>query len=395
MIVPCALVALALGGAALAAARAPRSAVERLLLAPDPAAAGAALLSPAARALAAAAVLLVVAVILGALKSRRAFAAAAALVVGDLLWTHRGLNPSASASFYRYRPEILRAQTVQPGMRVYAADYVATGGRTPRRALAGAFMDIPPGFQPVVSLALGLQAYLYPPTSARWGVYGSFDRDLLGFTSRGVSELRAALEAAEDTPAYAPLLRLGAVDVVIALHDLEAPFEPAGTFADVARRLPTRAFRVPRPLPRTLAVTRAVARRGSEDVGPFVTGELDPASTVILDSGPLPPGATDGDTPPAHLEGLIERPDHLRASVEAGRPAWFVWVSAYDPGWRATVDGHPAPVLIANHAFMAVGLPAGSHVVELRYRPRSVALGSAASLAGLAIGVALVWKRPR
>ncbi|HET6897676.1 MAG TPA: hypothetical protein VFK70_04985, partial [Vicinamibacteria bacterium] len=126
VILPCALVALVLGSAALAAGHDPRSAAARLLLAPDPAAAAEALLSPAARAFAAAAVLLALAAIFGALKARSGFAAVAALVVGDLLWAHRGLNPSASASFYRYRPEILRTQTVQPGMRVYAADYVPT-----------------------------------------------------------------------------------------------------------------------------------------------------------------------------------------------------------------------------------------------------------------------------
>jgi len=50
-------------------------------------------------------------------------------------------------------------------------------------------------------------------------------------------------------------------------------------------------------------------------------------------------------------------------------------VDAYDPGWRATLDGGAAPLLRANVAFRAVPVPAGRHEVELRYRPRSLILG--------------------
>jgi len=394
VVVPGALVALALGAAAVAAARASLSTVESLLLAPDPAAAAAAVFLPAARALGWAAGLLAVALILGVVKARPAWAGAAALAVADLLWAHSGLNPSAPSSFYGYRPEILRSRAVEPGMRVCAWDYVPMPGRTPRRTMAGAFMDVPPGPAQALAGALGLQTYLYPPISARWAVYGSFDRDLLGLTSRAVSDLRALFVAADDTPALAPVLRLGAVDVAITLHDIGPPFVPAGTFADAPRRLATRAFRVPSPLPRIFVVTRAVERPGS-DFGPFVRGELDPASTIILDSGPLPPGSDEGNASSARLEGLVERPDQLHASVETDRPAWLVWVNAHDPGWRASVDGAAAPLLRANHAFMAVAVPPGRHVLDLRYRPPAVGFGLAGSLAGLVTGLTLALRRPR
>jgi hypothetical protein len=378
---PCLFVSVALGAAAVAAWNAPLDFVQRLLLAADPASAARAIFVPAAHALAIAAALLATAALLSLARAGRAFVLVAALAVLDLLWTHRGLNPTASPDFYRYRPEILRSQTVRPGMRVYAWDYAPTAAGPSRHRLAGAFMEVQPGFPPTVSRALGLQTYLYAPTSARWGIYGSFDRDLLGLTPREVVDMRTAMAAAEDTPAAPILARLGAVDVVVALHALVPPFEPAGTFHDAPLRLPARAFRVPDPLPRVYAVTQALARRGNEDLGPFVTGDLDPRLVVVLDSATTPPP---GPRAAARLLALEERPDRLRATVDSDAAGWLVWVNAHDPGWRGQIDGTAAAVLRANHAFMAVAFPPGRHVVEVRYRPIAVTAGLLTTLAGLA-----------
>jgi hypothetical protein len=360
--------------------------VQTLLLAPDPAAATTAIFVPAARAVAVAAALKAAAALLSLARADRTFVLAAALAVLDLLWAHRGLNPTASPDFYRYRPEILRSQTVRPGMRVYAWDYAPTARGPSRHRLAGAFMEVQPGFPPAVSGAMGLQTYLYAPTPARWGVYGSFDRDLLGLTSREVMDMRGAVAATEDTPAAPILARLGAVDVVVALHALAPPFEPAGIFHDAPLRLPARAFRVPDPLPRVYAVTEAVARRGNEDIGPFVTGDLDPRSVVVLDVATAPPP---GRPAVVRLTAVEERPDRLRATVESDATGWLVWVNAHDPGWRGRIDGTVAPVLRANHAFMAIAFPPGRHVVELRYRPIAVSAGLVMTLAGLAAALAL------
>jgi uncharacterized membrane protein YfhO len=55
------------------------------------------------------------------------------------------------------------------------------------------------------------------------------------------------------------------------------------------------------------------------------------------------------------------------------------------PGWRAWVDGQPAPVLRAYTTLRAVPMPAGAHVVILRYEPLSVRLGLA--LSGMAFAL--------
>ncbi len=59
------------------------------------------------------------------------------------------------------------------------------------------------------------------------------------------------------------------------------------------------------------------------------------------------------------------------------------------PGWRATVDGAPAPLLRANYAFRAVRLEPGQHQVHLTFAPRSWRLGLAIS--GLTLLVLVGW----
>jgi uncharacterized membrane protein YfhO len=70
-----------------------------------------------------------------------------------------------------------------------------------------------------------------------------------------------------------------------------------------------------------------------------------------------------------------------------------VVTEGYDPGWRAWVDGGPAPVWRANAIFRAVAVREGDHVVEMRYRPPSVAWGAAASVLGAALTGVLIGRR--
>ena len=50
------------------------------------------------------------------------------------------------------------------------------------------------------------------------------------------------------------------------------------------------------------------------------------------------------------------------------------------PGWRATVDDAPADIYVANGLFRAIALPAGEHLVELRFESLPLQLGTLISL---------------
>ncbi len=92
---------------------------------------------------------------------------------------------------------------------------------------------------------------------------------------------------------------------------------------------------------------------------------------------------------------LADHGGELEIETEATGPTLLFLADLTYPGWTASIDGVPAPLLVANGAFRAVPLPEGRHRVVLRMRSRSVRWGSALSLLGLVTSAALCWRRPR
>lgn len=74
-------------------------------------------------------------------------------------------------------------------------------------------------------------------------------------------------------------------------------------------------------------------------------------------------------------------PERLTLTVGAAAPGMLVLSEIYDPNWTATVDGVPTPIYPANHAFRAISIPAGSHVVELTYDPLWLRVGLIVTIA--------------
>ena len=67
------------------------------------------------------------------------------------------------------------------------------------------------------------------------------------------------------------------------------------------------------------------------------------------------------------------------------------------PGWVATLDGSPAPIHVANGLLRAVPLPAGAHLVELRFESPTlrIGVGISAMTAALLLGVCAASLRRR
>ncbi len=53
----------------------------------------------------------------------------------------------------------------------------------------------------------------------------------------------------------------------------------------------------------------------------------------------------------------------------------------YDKGWQAYIDGNPVPHFRANYVLRAMRIPAGEHIVEFKFHPRSYFAGEKISLA--------------
>jgi len=82
----------------------------------------------------------------------------------------------------------------------------------------------------------------------------------------------------------------------------------------------------------------------------------------------------------------VERRDQTRVevSVRTGADGLLVLADPWYPQWRVEVDGRPAELLRADHAFRGVRVPAGNHRVVFTYQDRAMQAGLA--LSGLAAG---------
>jgi hypothetical protein len=383
------------------------------------------ILAPTARGLAVASGFALVMLVLVGLRRVRAVpsvrlaSVAGAVVLADLLSVHHRLDATAARELLTYRPPALAAIRPGPFMRTYVYDYF-DAGKAPRYLghMSAYLTATPQEDWPVPWLdALALRTALYPSVLGLWKIEGAYDLDRLDLYPLPLGMLTRALRQLEGTPFHRRLLRLGAVEYLVALH--RQGFEDL-TLEAVLPTLfvePLFVFRVPDPLPRTYAV--GAARPGETPLAELQTlvgPAFDPSREVVLRSRevnprslsswggspapPDPPAGAAAPTAPAFSgrSRIVEfRADRVRLESELSAPGFVVLVDAHDAGWRATVDGQPADVLRANVAFRAVAVPAGRHVVEYLYRPRSITWGLAVSGAALlaAVGVAAVETRRR
>ena len=143
-------------------------------------------------------------------------------------------------------------------------------------------------------------------------------------------------------------------------------------------------------LPRAFVAHGIVRAEDEEAALAAITAPgFDPRTTVVLEGGP-PTGADlpAGTMEPARL--LRYEPSTVSVEATAARPGYLVLTDTFFPGWTATVDDAPVPILRANYLFRAVAVPAGRHTVTFAYAPRSFALGIGITIASLVIMIVLV-----
>jgi hypothetical protein len=161
--------------------------------------------------------------------------------------------------------------------------------------------------------------------------------------------------------------------------------------------------------PRAFVVPEAVARRARGErsaLERLALDPFDPRHTVILEDGlfeglPLSesPQPDRGETG-LPTEGMVldVSPGHVQVRVEAPHEGYLVLTDSYHRGWRATIDGDPAPVYVADFLFRAVRLPLGAHTVDFIFEPVSVRLGAALSGAAVLFLLTVtcgLWARER
>jgi hypothetical protein len=180
-----------------------------------------------------------------------------------------------------------------------------------------------------------------------------------------------------------PLLDLLGVRFVVLPADLPLRNYPVAFQDDL-----TRVVERPTAQPRGWLVHDVRLASCDEALQMIASAVVDARRTALVEEAladPPSPSSAGGVTD--HLSLLSDSPESQRWQVGSDAPGILVMSEVAYPAWAAHVDGQPARLLTADGLLRAVALPAGPHVVDVRYESATLDAGLAISLATL-VGVA-------
>jgi hypothetical protein len=97
---------------------------------------------------------------------------------------------------------------------------------------------------------------------------------------------------------------------------------------------------------------------------------------------------------PGEVLSIDRQPDHVRVEAQAAGDGLLIVTDAFWDGWKATIDGRPVGIEVADGLVRAVRWPAGRHVLDMRYKPAEVRLGAEVSVfTALLLLASLAWRR--
>jgi hypothetical protein len=158
--------------------------------------------------------------------------------------------------------------------------------------------------------------------------------------------------------------------------------------------------RNPTAMPRAYVVPRATILPEHAGVVLSSLCDFDPHTTVLMSRDPLEAAAArpePGAHPPlAIAEWTSTDPDRPALLVTTRALGLLVVADSWMPGWTATVDGRPAPVLRGNYAQRVIPLSKpGRHRIVMDYRPPGFASGSAITMVSVLTWVLIAAFRVR
>src|SRR5262249_8396289 len=119
-------------------------------------------------------------------------------------------------------------------------------------------------------------------------------------------------------------------------------------------------------LPRAFVTYRTRPAPDAVDALPaaMIAGQFDPPPSSLRD-GPAPLAGAADRRAQGHPAAFV-RDDETEVELEATleRPGLVVLADSFYPGWHATVDGAPAPIVATNLLFRGVPAPAGTHRIR-------------------------------
>ncbi|MBK9695794.1 MAG: hypothetical protein IPO76_10505 [Elusimicrobia bacterium] len=271
---------------------------------------------------------------------QRRWAVAGTFTTLELWLLARALNPLAPDGFY-HRPLALTKELAAAPHRLA----LAPNAMKSAEPLAGD--NLLDGYH-------SLRQSLYPNVPLPHRVPQTWSHEVFG--GRRFVEYRRRVP---DLPGPSAALDFLGTSHIVSIEPLPGPSRFLAQSANAL--LYTR----PRPLERVTWVPRArVVPDDAERLKIIETG-WDPRNEVLLES-PGPAEGSEGQT-----TEWAEEPGRVTAR---GRGAgWLVYSGVHAPGWRAFVNGQPTAIARANHAFMALRVPAGEWRALWVYRTPALA----------------------
>ena len=98
---------------------------------------------------------------------------------------------------------------------------------------------------------------------------------------------------------------------------------------------------------------------------------------------------------PAELEDINWKNNSISAKVTSVGTSFVNFSNNYYPGWKAYIDGKETEVLEVNGLIQGICVPKGNHMVEFKYRPNSIYLGSFLSILTIITNLFLVKRDKR
>jgi Bacterial membrane protein YfhO len=190
----------------------------------------------------------------------------------------------------------------------------------------------------------------------------------------------------EVTDPDSPVLKLMNVRYLISARALEHP----GGLIRAAELPGTRVYENPGALPRFFLVNR-IRRAGGMDAALALMRSRDfDARREAVVEGPVEFESTAVEKGTVRVVEYGARQFVLEVDTPA--PAFLVTSETAYPGWHAWVDGQPRAPVTTNVAFRGLAIPAGKHVVKMRFDPEILWRAAWLTLAaGLGLALSLIW----
>jgi hypothetical protein len=317
-----------------------------------------------------------------------------ALVAADLSSAHHRLNSTISWSKLMREPLLVDPSTVRAKDQ-YVFHYQTTAVRGtdgPPEPIAGFEQWFPP-----------IESSTFEETAIRMWRAFCMNQGILhgvrdigggdGFSSTSFFLLNRTLSILPREKAVG-LLRTYGVGYLIGPSALDVPglerIEPTEPAPDYA-------YRIDDPVPFAHLVSRLhVAGSDLEAFNLLIRPDFRPEREAVVSRLPTnwQDAETDGPTS-GTIESVARKHDRVSVTISGERGAFLVLNDSYFPGWEARIDGQASTIQRTNVIVRGLVVPAGTHVVDLAYRPASFRIGAAISLVSLLLSVGLLASAAR